>query len=330
MRSLITLTAILPLLAAPAWVQGQAFVGYAINVARAGAAGVGTGAGVGGILSALKGTTDAAGKSGGTVTVSSRQSPEFEEDDLQPKTVIKLSKGDKSTQSTGSSRRTIKGGVVISGVPASNARTSTGTTVRVRGASAAHSGSDAEKPIQWDVGNYGNGPRSSPVRGASRAAPEPVRQAPRDKEAKAESKTATAASDSPAEPTVEETAESEAASDTAAAHSPGTTPLTGPTRIIAAPLKGGANAPAPAATTQPLDEDADDDDIEIEIELGEDVAAVIERFGNPSMVLQGISGQDYTEKYNFRTKEGRKIVVLALNGKVTAINPEPLRLAARR
>ena len=328
MRSMVILTAICVLFAAPAWLEAQAMVGYGILVARAGAAGVGAGAGVGGILSSLKGTTDSAGKSGGTVNVSPRKSPEFAEDDLAPKTVIKLPKRDQAKLSTGSSRRTIKGGVVISGVPASNARAKTGTTVRVRGATGSQSGGDAEKPIQWDVGNSGSGPRSLPVRGASRAASQPVKQSTKEKEAKADGTTATAASNSPAEPTVDETAESEAASDTAAAHSPGTTPLTGPTRIIAAPLKGAGNVAA--AATQPLDEDADEDDIEIEIELGEDVAAVIERFGKPSMVLQGISGQDYTEKYTFRTKEGRKIVVLALNGKVTAINPEPLRLAARR
>ncbi len=327
MRSMVILTAICVLFAAPAWLQAQAFVGYSINVARAGAAGVGAGAGVGGILSSLKGTTDSAGKSGGTVNASPRKSPEFAEDDLAPKTVIKLPKRDQATLSTGSSRRTIKGGVVISGVPASNARAKTGTTVRVRGATGSQSGGDAEKPIQWDVGNSGNGPRSSPVRGASRAAPQPVRQPAKEKEAEADDKTAAAASNSAAEPAAQETVESETASDTAAAHSPGTTPFTGPTRIFAAPLKVGANAPAPAEATQALDETADDD---IEIELGEDVAAVIERFGTPLMVLKGIFGQDYTEKYTFRTKEGRKIVVLALNGKVTAITSEPLRLVARR
>ena len=327
---MVILTAICVLFAAPAWLQAQAFVGYSINVARAGAAGVGAGAGIGGILSSLKGTTDSAGKSGGTVNVSPRKSPEFEEDDLAPKTVIKLPKRDQATLSTGSSRRTINGGVVISGVPASNARAKTGTMVRVRGASGSQSGGDAEKPIQWDVGNSGNGPRSSPVRGASRAAPQPVRQPAKEKEAEADDKTAAAASNSAAEPAAQETVESETASDTAAAHSPGTTPLTGPTRIFAAPLKVGANAPTPAEATQPLDETADDDDDDIEIELGEDVAAVIKRFGKPLMVLKGIFGQDYTEKYTFRTKEGRKIVVLALNGKVTAITPEPLRLAARR
>ena len=327
MRSMIILTLICVLFAAPAWLEAQAMVGYGILVAGAGAAGVGTGAGVGGILSALKGTTDSAGNSGGTVTVSSRRTPELEEDDLAPKTIIKLPKRDQAKLSTGSSRRTIKGGVVISGVPASNARAKTGTTVRVRGATGSQSGGDAEKPIQWDVGNSGSGPRSSPVRGASRAAPQPVRQPAKEKEAKADDTTATAASNSPAEPAAQETVESETASDTAAAHSPGTTPLTGPTRIFAAPWKVGAIAPTPAEATQALDETADDD---IEIELGEDVAAVIERFGKPSMVLKGISGQDYTEKYTFRTKEGRKIVVLALNGKVTAINPEPLLLAARR
>ena len=330
MRLLTTLTAIVALLAAPAWVEAQAIVGYGINVARAGAVGVGTGAGVGGIFSTLKGTTDSAGKAGGTVNVSSRNRPEFEEDDLEPKTVIKLPKRDQAKLSTGSSRRTIKGGVVISGVPASNARTSSGTTVRVHGASGNNVGAAAQERVQWDVGDSG-GRRSAAVRGAPRAAPQPVRQASRDKsqdrQAKTEGAPATAASDSKPEPSDQDAAGSQPAAETAASDSPGAATVMGPTRIIAAPLlAGGTVADAP----RPLDEEAADDDLEIEIELGEDVAAVIERFGHPSMVLKGIFGQDYTEKYTFRTKQGRKIVVLALNGKVTAITSEPLRLAARR
>ena len=306
-------------------------IGYGINVARAGAAGVGAGAGVGGIFSSLKRTTDVAGKSGGTVNVSARKSPEFEEDDLEPKNVIKLPKRDQTKSSTGSSRRTIKGGVVISGVPASKARTSSGATVRVHGASGENAGSAAENRVPWDVGGSGGGRRSAAVRGASRAAPRAVRQATKDKgkdkAAKAEDKTAPEASDLQQEPSDQEAAGSQPAAETAASGSPGVAPTMGPTRIIAAPLQAGGTV---AAAPQPFDEEATADDIEIEIELGEDVAAVIERFGNPSMVLKGISGKDYTEKYTFRTKEGRKIVVLAVNGKVTAISPGPLRLAARR
>ena len=139
---------------------------------------------------------------------------------------------------------------------------------------------------------------------------------------------AAATTKSPADPTGDETDETtESQADTAAVPSSGPAPVVGATRIVAAPLKAAEYARAAAEPTQPLDESGDDD---IEIELGEDIAAVIARFGQPSMVLKGISGRAYTEKYTFRTKEGRKIVVLALNGKVTAITPEPLRLAARR
>ena len=310
-------------------------VGYGILVARAGAAGVGAGAGVGGIFSSLKGATDSAGKAGGTVTVSTRNSPEFEPDDLEPKTVIKLSKRDQKIPTTRSSRRTIKGGVVISGVPASKARATTGTAVRVRAISGDESGSAPEQPIQWDVGGYGGGPGSSSVPGASRAAPRAVTQAPKGKEATTDKKPDSPAADSAQEkPTVEEADEQfvgpRAAPDTASSGSPGVTPATVSAPIVAALFQegdiesGNTSADAPQA----LDEEVTDD--EIEIELGEDIAAVIERFGNPSMMLRGIAGQAYTEKYTFRTKEGRKIVVLALNGKVTAITPGPLRLAARR
>ena len=325
MRSIIGPALMFVLFAAPAWLEAQAFIGYGINVARAGAVGVGAGAGVGGLLSGLKRTADSAGKAGRTVTVTSSRAPEFEEDDLEPKTVIKMPKRDKTKLSTGASQRKIRGGVVISGVPASDAPASTGTSVRVRSENGLQASSGIEKRVRWDVGG-GSGRSTSPVRGASRtpgdAAQPSAKPAANDPEAdESTDEEATAAAASAAAP-----GGPEAGADSAAPGSSAAPPPSGPRIIIAAPLRGSGDA-APAA--EPVNDDTQAAE-DIGIEVGEDVAAVIERFGKPSMVLKGIFGQDYTEKYTFRTKDGRKIVVLAVNGKVTAIAPDRTRLAARR
>jgi len=47
------------------------------------------------------------------------------------------------------------------------------------------------------------------------------------------------------------------------------------------------------------------------------------------MTLKGITGKDYTEKYLFRTEDGLRITVLAVNGKVTAVLAGAKPLAAR-
>ncbi len=325
MRSIIGPALMFVLFAAPTWLEAQAFIGYGINVARAGAAGVGAGAGVGGILTGLKKTSNTAATAGNKVTVHSTKAPVFEEDDLEPKTVIKLSKGDSKKISTGASQRKIKGGVVISGVPASDAPASTGTAVRVRTENGLQASPGVEKRVRWDVGG-GSGRSTSPIRRASRTprdaaqpsakptANDPEADESADEEATAAAAPATAAGGS------------EAGADSAAPSSSPAPQPSGPRMVIAAPLKSSGEA-APAG--EPVDDDTQAAEA-IGIEVGEDVAAVIERFGKPSMVLKGISGRDYTEKYTFRTKDGRKIVVLALNGKVTAIAPDRTRLAARR
>ena len=60
---------------------------------------------------------------------------------------------------------------------------------------------------------------------------------------------------------------------------------------------------------------------------------IIARFGKPLMALKGIAGKDYTEKYLFRTEDGLRITVLAVNGTVTAVlagaKPAATRAALR-
>ena len=52
---------------------------------------------------------------------------------------------------------------------------------------------------------------------------------------------------------------------------------------------------------------------------GDKVADLIARLGKPTMVLKGIGGNGYNEKYIFRKPDGGKITVLALHGTVTAV-----------
>ena len=68
---------------------------------------------------------------------------------------------------------------------------------------------------------------------------------------------------------------------------------------------------------------------DLEISVGDKVEQIIARFGKPLMVLKGISGKDYTEKYLFRTQDGLRITVLAVNGTVTAVVASAKPLAAR-
>ena len=57
----------------------------------------------------------------------------------------------------------------------------------------------------------------------------------------------------------------------------------------------------------------------IVIAAGDKVADLIARLGKPTMVLKGISGNGYNEKYTFRKPDGGKLTVLALHGTVTAV-----------
>jgi hypothetical protein len=66
---------------------------------------------------------------------------------------------------------------------------------------------------------------------------------------------------------------------------------------------GGSSRPAPQA---------------LEIPAGTLIADLVKRFGEPILALTGISGEDYTEKYVFRTPEGARVTVLSVEGRVTS------------
>ena len=107
---------------------GQAMVGYGINVARAGSAGVASGAGAAGIFSKLGSRTkDTTQPIGGTY----RPQPDFGEDDLKP-TVIKLNTGNKPGTSATAGTRKMSSGVTISGISGSSTSSARNEAAAVR------------------------------------------------------------------------------------------------------------------------------------------------------------------------------------------------------
>ena len=58
--------------------------------------------------------------------------------------------------------------------------------------------------------------------------------------------------------------------------------------------------------------------LSLEIAAGTPIADLVMRFGEPVLALTGISGEDYTEKYVFRTPEGVRLTVLSVAGRVTS------------
>jgi hypothetical protein len=58
--------------------------------------------------------------------------------------------------------------------------------------------------------------------------------------------------------------------------------------------------------------------LSLEIPAGTPIADLVKRFGEPVLALTGISGEDYTEKYVFRTPEGARLTVLSVEGRVTS------------
>jgi hypothetical protein len=87
-----------------------------------------------------------------------------------------------------------------------------------------------------------------------------------------------------------------------------------------------ADVPQPEAlhSSQPLAEPT------VDIAAGTTVDELKKRFGEPVLALTGISGEDYTEKYVFRTSEGVLLTVLSVEGKVTAfvVERDPAARAA--
>ena len=294
--------------ALPSSLSGQAMVGYGINVARAGAAGVAGGAGTAGIFSKLGSRTQQAVQppSG----VARGRQPEFGEDDLKP-TVIKLNTGSKSGASAISGKRKMSSGVTISGVPASSGGSAGSQATAVREVAPANSSTAAaDEGYGYGSsapGSYQHVSRVSSVgRSRADARPKPAENKPSVETAEEE-----VLPEAPAAAAVE-------SSSSRGSGSSASSVLTAPrnsTGISAGPVSVSGDDTSPSA--------------ELEISVGDKVEKIIARFGEPLMALKGISGQDYTEKYLFRTQDGLRITVLAVNGTVTAVLASARPLATR-
>jgi hypothetical protein len=294
--------------ALPSSSYGQAMVGYGINVARAGAAGVGGGAGVAGIFGKLGSTTKQAEQppSG----VARGRQPEFGEDDLKP-TVIKLNTGSKSGASAISGKRKMSSGVTISGIPASSGGSAGSQATAVREVAPANSRTAAA-----DEGyGYGSSAPGSyqPVSRVSSAGRSRADARPKPAENK---------------PSVE-TAEKEILPEVPAAAAVESSSSRGSGSSASSVLTAPRNSTGISAGPVSVPADDGSSSADLGISVGDKVEQIIVRFGKPLMALKGISGQDYTEKYLFRTEDGLRITVLAVNGTVTAVLASARPLATR-
>ena len=275
---------------------GQAMVGYGINVARAGTAGVASGAGAAGIFGTLGSRTkDATQPIGGSY----RPQPEFGEDDLKP-TVIKLNTGNKPGSSARAGTRKMSSGVTISGISGSNASSARNEAAAVR---------EVAPPNPAPAG-FDTGPAHVP------AAPAPY-QPVSGTRAAGPSLAAAQPESGGSAPSVEAAANEplpEAQATASAGSSRSGAPGAGSASVLSAPASSGSFAPAPVSSAP---EDAPS--AELEISVGDRIDKIIARFGKPLMALKGIAGKEYTEKYLFRTEDGLRITVLAVNGTVTAV-----------
>ena len=294
--------------ALPSSLSGQAMVGYGIIVGRSGAAGVATGAGAAGVFSKLGSRVQQAEQppSG----VARGRQPEFGEDDLKP-TVIKLNTGSKSGATATSGKRKMSSGVTISGVPASRGRPAGSQAAAAREVALVNS-ETAGVGEAYGYGSAAPGPYQ-PVSSASSAGRSRAEVRPEPAEN---------------EPSVE-TAENESLPEAPAAAPVGSSSSRGSGSSAFSVLTAPRNSTGISAG--PVSVSADDVSLsaELEISVGDEVEKIIARFGKPLMALKGISGRDYTEKYLFRTEDGLRITVLAVNGTVTAVLASAKPLAAR-
>ncbi len=283
----------------PNSLYGQAMIGYGINVARAGAAGVASGAGAAGIFSKLGSTTENAAKpmSGGARP----PQPAFPDDDLKP-TVIKLNTGAKPGISATSGTHKTSSGFTISGIPSSTASSAGNETATVREVAPSDSASESA--------NFDTGPDYAP---AAPGSYQPVSGAGSAGHAAAAVQPEVAANE-PAAETVENESTPETPSTASAESSSSPSAQLGRSSVVTSPTSPIGIAPEAAS---PANEQASS--AELEISVGDEVDQIIARFGEPMMALKGITDKDYTEKYLFRTADGLRITVLAVNGTVTAV-----------
>ena len=276
-------------LALPAATYGQAIIGYGINVGRAGAAGVGAGAGLGGVFSNMKRPIEQAGQAGtGTSQTGKKAGPQFDND--------KIPKGNGQAKVGADGKLKLKGGATIAGLSPSP-RLARSSQLSTEARAAASNSAAAEYT-----------PAPTPAPGPSPSAA-PATITPELSEVES-------ASPNPTDNDLAGTSgqvPAESSDSSATAEQALTTP--GSNRGVLRPIIVSASD---SAENSSGGEGAGKEGT-IVIAAGDKIADLIARLGKPTMVLKGISGNGYNEKYTFRKPDGSKFTVLALHGTVTAV-----------
>jgi hypothetical protein len=283
--------------------QGQAMVGYGINVGRAGAAGAAagaTGAGAAGIFGNLNSRLSEQPK---TQSGARTAQPEFDSEQL------KESREHSQAPSFSTSGTTVE---TSSGVKISGRRSTPPPVMPTR---------YQARSLDYEPAPYTPTASSAPVATPPIAAqPKPLSKAPQGEPEQTPEAEKTAEADAAALPT----AEIQGAPRQAAAQ---------PVYV----LDGRTTVPDQAAPAQETEAEVTPSlrqlfeiDSEIaDIPEGTSIQAVIERFGAPIFKMVGLPGQDYSEKYIFRMADGRRFTVFTQDGMVANILVEPLVLGNR-
>ena len=293
-------------LALPSAAWGQAIIGYGINVGRAGAAGVGAGAGLGGVFSKVNQPISKAAQEGASASQTSRPAgPEFDNDKVPAS--VTVSQGNKKGAVGADGKLKLKGGATIAGLSRSpKVARSSELSAEVREAA-----SSSEPTESYDLApTPAVGP--SPAT-ASAPAPGP---SPAPATTTAQVSGGESASPNPTEKDLVATSEpvaEESSAGSATAEQAQTAPAR--KRGVLSPVTAGSSDPAENGNGEEV---AGKEETTV-VAPGDKVADLIARLGKPTMVLKGIGGNGYNEKYIFRKPDGGKITVLALHGTVTAV-----------
>ena len=286
-------------LALPATTYGQAIIGYGINVGRAGAAGVGAGAGLAGVFSKVNQPIKKAGQEGANRSHTGRQAgPQFDND--------KVPKGNGQAKVGADGKLKLKGGATIAGLsPSPRVARSSQLSTEAR-AIASSGGAESYSPA----------PTPAPGPGPSAA---PATTAPESSEV--ESADAKPAEEDPAATDAQVTAES--SESPPASEQALTTPASNRSVLSPVIITGSGSSENSSGEEGAAKEGT------IIISDGATVADLIARLGKPTMVLKGIRGNGYNEKYTFRKPDGTKFTVLALHGKIISVIDNSTRLPMR-
>ena len=252
-------------LALPPATYGQAIIGYGINVGRAGAAGVGAGAGLAGVFSKVNQPLKKAGQEGASRSQTGKQAgPQFDND--------KVPKGNGQAEVGADGKLKLKGGAMIAGLrPSPRIARSSQLSTEAR----AVASSEAAKSYS---------PAATPAPGPSPSAA-PATITPELSEVES-------ASPNP-------TADDLAATDTQVAAESSDSPATAEQDVTTPASNRGVLSPIIVSASDSAENSSGGEGAgkegTIVVAAGDKIADLIARLGKPTMVLKGIRGNGYNE-----------------------------------